>query len=186
MFETNLRDERYLPFEGAGADSTWKLELPTDFRQFDYNTISDVILHVRYTARQGGQNLGNQALTEMRETLAKANQSGLALLLSLRHDFPTEWSAFVNGTSDFAVQLRKDHFPYMVDREHLAIDALELYVQDGTGLAKRTITTDLADLEANLNGENRLSNLSIPSDTEVLKRSSDGQVFLILRYRLKE
>ena len=28
MFETNLRDERFLPFEGAGAISTWKLELP--------------------------------------------------------------------------------------------------------------------------------------------------------------
>jgi hypothetical protein len=186
MFETNLRDERYLPFEGAGANSTWKLELPTDFRQFDYNTISDVILHVRYTARQGGQNLGNQALTEMRETLAKANQSGFALLFSLRHDFPTEWSAFVSGTSDFAVQLRKYHFPYMVNGENLAIDALELYAQDGTGLAKRTITTDLANLAANLNGENRASSLSIPSDPEVLKRSSDGQVFLIVRYRLKE
>ena len=57
MFETNLRDERFLPFEGAGADSTWKLELPADFRQFDYNTISDVILHIRYTARQGGSQL---------------------------------------------------------------------------------------------------------------------------------
>ncbi len=28
MFETNLRDERFLPFEGAGAESTWKLDLP--------------------------------------------------------------------------------------------------------------------------------------------------------------
>jgi hypothetical protein len=58
LFETNLRDERFLPFEGAGAESTWKLELPAEFRQFDYNTISDVILHVRYTARQGGSLLG--------------------------------------------------------------------------------------------------------------------------------
>jgi hypothetical protein len=54
MFETNLRDERFLPFEGAGVESTWKLELPREFRQFDYSTISDVILHLRYTARQGG------------------------------------------------------------------------------------------------------------------------------------
>ena len=53
MFETNLRDERFLPFEGAGAESTWKLDLPQDYRTFDYDTISDVILHIRYTARQG-------------------------------------------------------------------------------------------------------------------------------------
>ena len=57
MFETNLREERYLPFEGAGAISTWRLELPSEIRQFDYDTISDVILHVRYTAREGGAGL---------------------------------------------------------------------------------------------------------------------------------
>jgi hypothetical protein len=41
MFELNFRDERYLPFEGAGVISQWKLELPNEFRQFDYDTISD-------------------------------------------------------------------------------------------------------------------------------------------------
>jgi Tc toxin complex TcA C-terminal TcB-binding domain len=29
------------------------LKLPATFRQFDYNTISDVIVHIRYNARQG-------------------------------------------------------------------------------------------------------------------------------------
>ena len=51
MSETNLRDERYLPFEGAGVASGWKLELPASSHQVDYNTISDVILHVRFTSR---------------------------------------------------------------------------------------------------------------------------------------
>ncbi len=32
MFETNLRDERFLPFEGAGAISTWTLSLPGPLR----------------------------------------------------------------------------------------------------------------------------------------------------------
>jgi hypothetical protein len=45
VFELNFRDERYMPFEGAGAISTWKLELPGVFRHFDYNSISDVIFH---------------------------------------------------------------------------------------------------------------------------------------------
>ena len=43
LFEPNLRDERYLPFEGAGALSEWRIELPAGFRQFDYDTISDVV-----------------------------------------------------------------------------------------------------------------------------------------------
>lgn len=54
VFNFDFRDERYLPFEGAGVDSSWHLELPKDFRQFDYETISDVILHISYTARNGG------------------------------------------------------------------------------------------------------------------------------------
>ena len=29
LFETTLRDERFLPFEGAGAISTWRVELPS-------------------------------------------------------------------------------------------------------------------------------------------------------------
>src|SRR5262249_5115282 len=42
LFETNLRDERYLPFEGSGCVSEWQLELPADPskhdpRQFDYD-----------------------------------------------------------------------------------------------------------------------------------------------------
>jgi hypothetical protein len=40
MFETSLRDERFLPFEGAGAISTWNLSLPAQLRSFDYTTIS--------------------------------------------------------------------------------------------------------------------------------------------------
>ena len=46
MFELNFRDERYLPFEGAGAVSRWRLELPAPLPQFDYGSIADVLLHV--------------------------------------------------------------------------------------------------------------------------------------------
>ena len=55
MFETNLRDERFLPFEGAGAISTWSARRSAEIPAFDYSTITDVILHVRYTARDGGR-----------------------------------------------------------------------------------------------------------------------------------
>lgn len=67
LFELNFRDERYLPFEGSGAISTWHLQFPfantkdktgtkfnTLLQQFDYNTITDVILQLKYTAREGG------------------------------------------------------------------------------------------------------------------------------------
>ena len=40
LFEVDLRDERRLPFEGAGAISTWRIELPNDIPQFDFETRS--------------------------------------------------------------------------------------------------------------------------------------------------
>lgn len=52
MLEPSLRDDRYLPFEGKGAVSTWSLQLPRA-RSFDYGSISDVVLEISYTAREG-------------------------------------------------------------------------------------------------------------------------------------
>ena len=78
LFETNLRDERYLPFENAGVDSTWQLSLPgkpneQEPLQFDYNTISDVILHFRYTAREGGARLKEVAIASLKNKIEQAH-----------------------------------------------------------------------------------------------------------------
>ena len=94
LFEPNLRDERYLPFEGAGVISDWRVELPKEFRQFDYDTISDVILHVRYTARDGGSSLKEQASTELQDAINDValaqGEKGLARFFSAKHEFPSE------------------------------------------------------------------------------------------------
>lgn len=50
-----------MPFEGAGVISKWRLELPDTFRQFDYDTISDVVMQLRYTAADGGDKLKSPA-----------------------------------------------------------------------------------------------------------------------------
>jgi len=66
LFELNFRDERYLPFEGTGAVSTWELSLPRETnKQIDCASLSDVIINLSYTALDGGdhfQNLVLQAL----------------------------------------------------------------------------------------------------------------------------
>src|SRR6185295_11997028 len=36
MFELNFRDERYLPFEGAGVISRWRIEMPKYTNAFDF------------------------------------------------------------------------------------------------------------------------------------------------------
>lgn len=57
LFELNYRDDRCLPFEGAGVIGKWRLELASKFRQFRHDTLSDVILTLRYTSRDGGDKL---------------------------------------------------------------------------------------------------------------------------------
>jgi hypothetical protein len=183
MFETNLRDERFLPFEGAGAISTWNLSLPSQLRAFDYTTISDVILHIRYTAREAGDPLGSQATKELLTMLDTAGQSSQALLFCLRYDFPTQWSAFVNGTGDFTVTLEKQYFPYAVQSARkLAIDALTLYAERAGAIASITPTVDLAGLSASLSGATGEASLSLPGDGAVMTQDLSQQVFLVLQY----
>jgi receptor-binding and translocation channel-forming TcA subunit of Tc toxin len=126
LFETNLRDERFLPFEGAGAESTWKLDLPNpnEYPAFDYTTISDVILHIRYTVRQGV--IPSNVTTALKSELAGENGNDLGLLFSLRHDFPNEWAAFLKSpseTREFSATIRMDHFPYFVQQKQIHVQS---------------------------------------------------------------
>lgn len=89
LFELNFRDERYLPFEGAGAISEWALELP-EFRQFDYNTISDVVLHVRYTALEDAGLFKTRVIEQVKRVLNQPT-GGLFAIVDLQHDLPNEW-----------------------------------------------------------------------------------------------
>lgn len=57
LFQLNFGDERYLPFEGTGALSTWELHFPRHGsvqQQAVLQSISDIIVTVRYTALSGG------------------------------------------------------------------------------------------------------------------------------------
>ena len=179
MFETNLRDDRFLPFEGAGAVSAWRLQLP-DARPFDYSTISDVILHLRYTSRAGGDVLGTQAAIELKALIAAASTSGLALLFSLRHDFPTEWAAFARGTGDFTLRFERSCFPYFVNGDTLSITSLDLYATNGERVVKRGVSVP-AGMAGDLNGPNGYSDITVAPDTAVLSRTATD-VFLIVRY----
>jgi hypothetical protein len=61
MFTTaissNIADQRYLPFENAGAISSWHLEMPAATNEIDLSTVGDVVLHLYYTAIDGGEPL---------------------------------------------------------------------------------------------------------------------------------
>lgn len=138
VFELNFRDERYLPFEGAGAISRWRLELPAQFRSFDYGSISDLVLHVRYTARAGGDALKAAANTRVRAALeardaqlAGAGEEGMLVrAVSLRHEFPTQWARLHDSTAGpQGVQIGTGRFPFLVHDRKITIWKVGLYVR---------------------------------------------------------
>jgi hypothetical protein len=155
MFEPNLRDERYLPFEGAGVISTWHLELPRQLRQFDYDTISDVIVHIRYTSRDGGADLKDAAESYLVEQIGKAEAAGMVRLFSIRHEFPSAWTKFIATkidesnvkTAELSLDLRPEHYPFwskgrlktvqradVIARVSDEVDSIEIAEKpDGTG-----------------------------------------------------
>jgi hypothetical protein len=135
LFEVNLRDERYLPFEGAGAaESLWRIELPSEYRQFDYDTIADVILQLRYTARGGGISLREQALDGLRDAVnglaGGDGRSGLTRMFSARHEFPDAWRSFVAAGGDgdrvLTIRLGTSRFPYLFHGKQITVDAAQL------------------------------------------------------------
>jgi hypothetical protein len=145
LFDGNLHDERYLPFEAAGAVSTWSLELPGDFRSFDYNSISDVILHLRYTARDGGDALKEKVVAATRDLVGRGllrdgagppDRRPLERLVSLRHEFPSEWHRFISS-SDAAPSVTVDvspaRFPYFVQGREITIKKATASVRTKTG-----------------------------------------------------
>ncbi len=134
LFETNLRDERYLPFEGAGVISRWHIELPSSFRPFDYNTISDVVLHVRYTARDGGEALKQLAVAELQDAINALAGHSLARLFSARHEFSNEWYRFLHPADLATNQILRfdliaERFPFQFKDWRIGINSLHLFLR---------------------------------------------------------
>jgi hypothetical protein len=123
-FQLDLRDEKYLPFEGAGVMSRWRIELPRKFRSFDYDTISDVVFHLKYTARRD-DTLASLALSALQATLDATASGPMFRLFSLRHDFPNEWQTLrASPTRAATLTIAKERFPLLVQGGALTVAQL--------------------------------------------------------------
>lgn len=131
-FDSALPDERLRPFEGYGAISTWKLNLP-EARDFDYFTIPDVILHLEFTARTGpGFGAG-----------AAAPLPGRTRLFSLEQEFPDAADRLrrlqgADGFGPLEIQFAPEHYPYWVQRfissdGKLPLEALDFHISASRG-----------------------------------------------------
>jgi hypothetical protein len=129
LFSVNLEDDRYLPFEGSGAIGTYALELPTSLRTFDYSTITDVVFHVRYTARDGGGGFRSAVQANLRsglnQMILKTGRSGLFHAFDLRRDHPDLWHRLISTGSD-SITLDRDWLPYFISSQGVSLNILSL------------------------------------------------------------
>ncbi len=131
MFELNFRDERYLPFEFRGATSCWRFELPRDNNRFDIETMSDVVMHLNYTAREGGEQLRAAA-----GRLAHRKLTGDGLrLFDVQREFPEAWHRVhahhgdQHAHGDLLLPLRREHFAFDPRHRDLELNRLELFLE---------------------------------------------------------
>src|SRR5688500_17624569 len=89
-------------------------------RQFDYSTISDVLLHIKYTARDGGDNLRNAATEHIQQTISEAVADGmpLSVLFDAKHDYAQQWHQFTRtaqpGVKTLTLPVNKSRLPFII------------------------------------------------------------------------
>lgn len=97
LFQADLRDPRYLPFERRGAVSRWYLKLTAMVEQFDPSTLEDVTVHMRFTARDSGVAARTVDLSDLGVGVASDGDTpsfaGSVRVVSLLRDAPDDFAA---------------------------------------------------------------------------------------------
>ncbi|GAA5179464.1 hypothetical protein GCM10023322_09510 [Rugosimonospora acidiphila] len=108
LFELRFDDDRYLPFEGTGAVSRWRLDTggklpPAELR--------DVTIVVKYTADPGGDAFATAVRGMLKPYPA-------ARFFDVATDFPDAWAQFLdNGSDTLVLPLAPDLFPDISGRQ---------------------------------------------------------------------
>jgi hypothetical protein len=114
LFELRFDDDRYLPFEGTGAVSRWRLDTGAN-RPPD--ALRDVTITVKYTAAQGGDAFA----TTVRGML---KPYGAARYFDVAADFSDAWAAFLDDDADVLIlPLTSDRLPAITGGQITAIYA---------------------------------------------------------------
>ncbi|MGZ8157189.1 MAG: Tc toxin subunit A-related protein [Methylobacter sp.] len=100
MFVLNFNDDRYLPFEGAGAVSTWTLNLPPETNKINFDSISDVIINIKYTAKDGGDAFASQVKAIYPNLPDSTGDYLKAKTFDLKQAFPGSWRQLFSTPPD--------------------------------------------------------------------------------------
>jgi hypothetical protein len=90
-----------------------------------------VVLHLKYTARDGGDILRNAATKAVQATIEDADNTPLARMFSLKHEFPTEWYHFLHPVDAATpkLDLTQERFPFQFRGKTITIHQMKLFLK---------------------------------------------------------
>lgn len=136
--------QRYVLFKGAGAISKWRNELPMPIKQFDYNTINDVVIQIKYTVNGESARFRKAA-----SDAAKAFQTsvtglsateGLFAVIDLKSEFPTQWTQLTSSRSATLSELQK-RLPIYTKGRSVRVESILALVRSTTATTWKTDLT---------------------------------------------
>ncbi|MGF7237446.1 MAG: neuraminidase-like domain-containing protein, partial [Frankia sp.] len=129
MFEAGSTDVRRFTYQDKGAAGRWRIEIPQENNQFDLDTLADVVLHLRYTAREGGD-----ALRRAANAAAQRHLPGDGVrFFDARADFPDSWALLAAERAggerhrELPLRMSRDMFPFLPGRRPVRIHRLDLF-----------------------------------------------------------
>jgi hypothetical protein len=168
LFQLNFQDERYLPFEFLGAVSRWRIELPPENNYFELDTLSDLVLNLDYTAREGGDLLRRAA----REAAAHYLPGDGWCFFDVRHEFPDAWQLFRDSfrmkRSPRQLRLGFDRkmFPFIPGYRDIRVTGLALLFETPEDEAP---ASHIVTFERDASGHGRE-----PDHAQIVCQASDG------------
>lgn len=129
LFVLDFNDPRYVPFEYSGAVCRMRIELPRENNYWHRESLTDLMIRVAHTAREGGEPLRRAA-----SLAAKTRLPGDGWrFLDVRHEFPDAWQLLVDrweeGSDEGHLRLRlhRGMFPYVPGGREIWIDELAVF-----------------------------------------------------------
>ncbi|MBX7157800.1 MAG: hypothetical protein K1X66_05395 [Verrucomicrobiae bacterium] len=155
LFQLNFQDERYLPFEGTGAVSSWRLELNQN--SINLNNLTDVIIKIEYTALTGDETFKKDVKDAIKDLPETKMHSRLFLIAQ---EFGDAWRQFLANTTPnktLSLPMKKMMFPALTDpNSNLTAIYLQLELtEEGKKAVKdKPITLKVGDKDIVLNNFN--------------------------------
>lgn len=164
LFQLNFGDERYLPFEGTGAVSTWKFEMSKTTNTIDFDSISDIIIQLHYEAKAGDESF-KKAVAALPEVKSFTGYQ----LIDLKQSCFEQWSAFMKSPkgeySQMEIEIGAHRFRRNLSNLEITDVSIALEWEEGVVCESDfnlLLTVDGQQMKFTFNKNNMIDNKSLP------------------------